>query len=80
MLSNYRKDSDSDGQYSGLGNTQYDPEIENVGVDPYHEQEEVDEKGFQKRIQGDQDIFIFKNVVLPGIPANQKIKRMAVSE
>ncbi len=49
----YRKGSDSDGQYGGRGNAQYDGEIENVGVDPYHEDEEANEKGFEKRVQGD---------------------------
>ena len=81
MLAGDKKDSDSDGEFGGYGGNQQDMDYnDTVGVDPYHEEDEVDEKGFEKRIEGDDDIFVFKNIVLPGIPATEKIKRFVVSE
>ena len=36
----------------------------------YEDEDEIEEKGFEKRIQGDEDIFAFKRVDLAGIPKN----------
>lgn len=45
-------------EYEGYGNSNdYGSNIHDDG-----EEENIDEKGFEKRIQGDDDIFMFKKV------------------
>lgn len=55
------KDND---EYEGYGNG-----YENEGIEN-DDDEQADEKGFEKRIQGEDDIFMFKKIELPGIPRN----------
>ena len=45
-----------------------------------NEDHEVEENGFEQRLQSDEDIFVFKKVDLPGIPKTDKIKKFVVSE
>lgn len=54
-------DKDGDDQYGGYANTY------NNGSD---DEQNVDEKGFEKRMEGDEDIFVFKKIQLPGIGRN----------
>ena len=60
------RDKDSDYGY-GYEREEYD-EYEGMG---YDDEEEIEEKGFEKRIQGDDDIFVFKKVNLGNIPKNE---------
>ena len=41
---------------------------------------DIDEKGFEQRMEGEEDIFYFKRMDLPGFPRNEEIKKLAVSE
>ena len=49
------------------------PEVENNFDD------DVEENGFEPRQEQEDDIFIFKSTELPGIPKNEKIKKLVVS-
>ena len=59
------RDKDSDYGY-GYEREDYD-DYDGMG---YDDEEEIEEKGFEKRIQGDEDIFAFKRMDLSGIPKN----------
>jgi hypothetical protein len=65
--------SDDDYSYHYHNNDDYD----GMGFD---DEDEIEEKGFEKRIEGDDDIFVFKKIELPGFPKNEEIKKFVVSE
>lgn len=44
------------------------------------EGDDVEEHGFEPRQQIEDDVFIFKNTELPGVPKNEKIRKLVVSE
>ena len=59
----------------GYGYDDYD-EYDGMGYDD----DQIEQKGFEKRIQGDEDIFLFKKMDLPGISKNEEIKKFIVSQ
>ena len=58
-------EKDSDDEYAGG----YDP-YDNYNAYEEDDDTQNDEKGFEKRQNTEEDIFIFKKVQLPGIPKN----------
>lgn len=40
----------------------------------------MEEHGFEPRQQIDDDVFIFKNTELPGLPKTERIRKLVVSE
>lgn len=69
------RDRDSDYGY-GFDRQDYD-DYDEIG---YEDEDQIEEKGFEKRIQGNDDIFLFKRIDLPGIPKSEEIKKFIVSE
>ena len=45
-----------------------------------YDADDVEEHGFEPRQEQEDDIFIFKNTELPGIPKTEKIKKLVVAE
>lgn len=45
-----------------------------------NEGDDVEEHGFEPRQQIDDDVFIFKNTELPGLPKTERIRKLVVSE
>lgn len=42
--------------------------------------DDVEERGFEPRLQLEEDIFVFKNTELPGLPKTERIRKLIVSE
>lgn len=72
--------------YSNRGLNDSDEEDHNPwgfkerGLEENVEIDDVEEKGFEPRQQEEDDIFLFKQTELPGIPKSEKIKKLVVSE
>jgi len=49
------------------------------GLEGANDNDDVEERGFEQRQQQDDDIFIFKNTDLPGVPKTEKIRKLIVS-
>jgi hypothetical protein len=43
------------------------------------EGDDVEENGFEQRQQIEDDVFIFKNTELPGLPKSERIRKLVVS-
>lgn len=44
------------------------------------EGDDVEQHGFEPRQQIEDDIFVFKNTELPGVPKAEKIRKLVVSQ
>ena len=42
--------------------------------------DDVEERGFEPRMEEEEDTFVFKPSELPGVPRSEKIRKLVVSE